>query len=302
MKKTVNEIAGTLLGKKVSGSETYDPFLLVPVPRKENRDKYDIDTNNLPFEGGDVWRGYEFSSITNKGLPFTRVINIFYNCASDFIVESKSLKLYLNSFNMTRMRDTVEESLSACMEIISLDLSRALKTPVRVSFMKSYGEGRLFDNYRDLEEYYTEDLSVNVFEEFPQALLLDLNSLEEERKFRFDSLRSNCRVTHQPDFGTVFIKYRCGDKKISPFSLVQYLSSFRKEYHFHEECVEMIFKRLYDFLKVGKEGGDLMVCALYTRRGGIDINPFRYTPGFEDDEDLKKLKDPTLLYRGNLIQ
>ena len=121
------EIASTLLGKKVSGSETYDPSILVAVPRYENREQYNIDPNSLPFVGYDIWHGYEFSTMTNTGIPVTRVIKLKYDCSSEYIVESKSLKLYLNSYNMDRYGDTVKECLdicknAACARVIELKL------------------------------------------------------------------------------------------------------------------------------------------------------------------------------------
>ena len=102
------EIAAKFLGKRTDGSETYDPSLLVAVPRFENRQQYNIDNNNLPFVGWDIWHAYEFSAMTQNGIPVTRLLKIKYNCTSEFIVESKSLKLYLNSFNMTRLGITID--------------------------------------------------------------------------------------------------------------------------------------------------------------------------------------------------
>ena len=110
-------------------------------------------------------------------------------------------------------------------------------------------------------------------------------------------MRSNCRVTHQPDFGDVFIYYN-SKKHILESSLVQYLCSFRQEYHFHEECVEMIYKRLFDLLDVDDE---LFVCALYTRRGGIDISPVRYSKNCKID-DFKDLIDIKKFARNGIKQ
>lgn len=116
-------------------------------------------------------------------------------------------------------------------------------------------------------------LTIDNFKESPELLEVEESSLTREYFLKFESLRSNCRVTHQPDFGDAFIYYK-SDKHIKEDSLVKYLCSFRSEYHFHEECCEMIFKRLYDLL--GKNS-ELFVCALYTRRGGIDICPVRWS-------------------------
>ena len=99
-------IASTHLGKKISGSEIYDPSLLVAIPRIENRKQYNLQNENLPFEGFDVWHAYEFSAMTENGIPVTRLLKIKYDCRSEFLVESKSLKLYLNSFNMTKFGST----------------------------------------------------------------------------------------------------------------------------------------------------------------------------------------------------
>ena len=131
-------------------------------------------------------------------------------------------------------------------------------------------------------------------------ILRELRKENEETKeyyLTFDSLRSNCRVTHQPDFGDMFLYYK-SKKHITEKSLVKYLSSFRSEYHFHEECCEMIFKRLSDILN---KGDKLLVCALYTRRGGIDICPSRWTKNCEI-KDVEILNDITKFARGSIKQ
>ena len=116
-----DEIAATHLGKKSEGSETYNPSLLVAIPRFENRKQYNIQNNNLPFEGWDVWHAYEFSAMTENGIPVTRLMKLKYNCTSEFLVESKSLKLYLNSFNMTKFGNTITECLEICKKTIEKD-------------------------------------------------------------------------------------------------------------------------------------------------------------------------------------
>ena len=101
MSKT-DELASTHLGKKSENSENYNPSLLVAIPRCENRKQYNINDNSLPFDGFDVWHAYEFSALTQNGVPVTRLLKLKYGCRSEFLVESKSLKLYLNSFNMSK--------------------------------------------------------------------------------------------------------------------------------------------------------------------------------------------------------
>ena len=277
-----DEIASKFLGKKVEGSTNYDPTLLVAVPRFENRKQYNIDENNLPFKGFDVWHAYEFSCMTENGLPATRLLKLKYPCQSPFIIESKSLKLYLNSFNMTRYGKTTAECLEICKNIIEQDLSKKLETDVTANFINNDAKRvEIFQNFENIMNFVDEnEIKIEVFKENPKVLETEPSG--GSYYLTFDSLRSNCRVTHQPDFGDVFIYYK-SKKHIKEDSLVKYLSSFRSEYHFHEECCEMIFKRLHDLLD---DGDELFVCALYTRRGGIDICPVRYNCKIEDADKL----------------
>lgn len=286
MQSKTEQIASTFLGKKVRGSDKYESSLIVPIPRIENRIQYNIDNENLPFEGWDVWHAYEFSVLTENSVPFTRLLKIKYNCNSKYLVESKSLKLYLNSFNMSKFGKTTEEGLRICRGIIERDLSEKLETPVSVEF---FGNNKsrvgIFENFQNIMEFISEEnLKIEKFKEAPE--LLETEELSDKKGYylTFDSLRSNCRVTHQPDFGDAFIFYE-SEKHIKEESLVKYLTSFRSEYHFHEECCEMIFKRLSDLLAPEDK---LFVCALYTRRGGIDICPARWSKNFcpKEVEDL----------------
>ena len=268
-----NEIAAKFLGKKTDGSVEYDPSLLVAVPRIENRRLYGIKNENLPFDGFDIWHAYEFSAMTENGLPVTRLIKMKYSCENDFLVESKSLKLYLNSFNMSRFGKNIEECLEICKNIIERDLSEKLQTSVSVNFLNNNSSRiNIFENFENIMDFVNEDdLKVEKFKEAPELLETEESDFLSEYFLMFDSLRSNCRVTHQPDFGDAYIYYK-SKRHIKEDSLVKYLSSFRSEFHFHEECCEMIFKRLTDILD---EEDELFVCALYTRRGGIDICPVR---------------------------
>ena len=299
MHDKTNEIASVLLGKKVSHSEFYDPSLLVAVPRSENRRQYNIQNDNLPFEGWDVWHAYEFSSMTEKGLPVTRLMKIKYNCNSEFIIESKSLKLYLNSFNMTRFGASTSNCLDICKNIIEKDLSEKLLTEVTVYFIDNDAERiEIFKNFNNIMNLIDESaLQIEKFKEAPELLKTEEKEEVEKHYLMFDSLRSNCRVTHQPDFGDVFIYYK-SKNHIKEDSLVKYLSSFRSEYHFHEECCEMIFKRIYDLLNIEDE---LFICALYTRRGGIDICPSRWSKNCSLNV-VKELTDITKYARRSIKQ
>lgn len=202
-------IASTHLGKKISGSEIYDPSLLVAIPRIENRKQYNLQNENLPFEGFDVWHAYEFSAMTENGIPVTRLLKIKYDCRSEFLVESKSLKLYLNSFNMTKFGSTTTECLEICADKIKKDLSEKLKTQVSIKFLEnSIERAEIFSNFKNIMQYIDEkNLKAKNFKEAPELLQTeDLSNLQ-THYLTFDSLRSNCRVTHQPDFGDVFIYY-----------------------------------------------------------------------------------------------
>lgn len=299
MSDKTNQIASTLLGKKVSYSDEYNPSLLVAVPRYENRKQYNIQNDSLPFEGWDVWHAYEFSSMSENGVPVTRLMKLKYNCTSEFIIESKSLKLYLNSFNMTRYGKSIKECLEICKNIIEKDLSEKLQTEVTVNFIEENAERvQIFNDFNNLMDYIDEStLKIEKFKESPELIEAEQSKKTEGHFLMFDSLRSNCRVTHQPDFGDVFIYYK-SSKHIKENSLVKYLSSFRSEYHFHEECCEMIYKRLYDLLDRDDE---LFVCALYTRRGGIDICPTRWSKNC-NIVDVFKLTDTSICARKSIKQ
>ena len=297
MDMLTNKIASEHLGKKSKGSENYDSSLLVAVPRFENRQQYGIMNDNLPFKGFDVWHAYEFSALTSTGIPVTRIMKLKYNCESEFIIESKSLKLYLNSFNMTRIGDGMEDCLNQCKKMIEKDLSSLLKCTVEVNFLENNAKKvEIFENFQNIMDFVDDrTLIIDMFKEAPEVIQVE--SLNDKKAYylKFDSLRSNCRVTHQPDFGDVFIYYN-SSKHINESSLVKYLSSFRSEFHFHEECCEMIYKRLYDLLDNEDE---LFVCALYTRRGGIDICPARWSKEVKFD-DVPYLADVCVFAKSGL--
>ena len=293
------EAASRYLGKNVKGSDFYNPSLLVPIPRMENRKQYNIDNSELPFYGYDVWHAYEFSALCENGMPVTRVLKICYSCESEFIIESKSLKLYLNSFNMSKFGKNINECLLLCKKLIEKDLTEVLKTIVKVDFIfNNAAKHYIFSEFKNLMSYIDEkNVVVERFNETPELLITENNQIKNSYYLFFDSLRSNCRVTHQPDFGDVYIFYK-SKTHILEESLVKYLCSFRSEYHFHEECCEMIYKRLYDILD---EGDELFVGALYTRRGGIDISPMRMSKNCTV-HDVNLLADTTIYARNGLKQ
>ena len=247
-----------------------------------------IKAKSLPFIGCDVWNGYEVSALTNNGVPVCGVAKVVYPSDSKYIVESKSMKLYWNTFNMTKMGDTFDKVIKNLEDTASKDLSKYLQTDVRVTVFPtsdtfSNDNPYTDKNYKRLEntdEIDAESYYVDVYSE--TASLLEtkhLNSTNKPYKVMSSLLKSNCRVTSQPDWGDVFISLE-GTKHPSDKELLKYIVSFRDECHFHEEICETIFTRLNNTF----EPRSLMVACLYVRRGGWDINPIRTTHEYLIDE------------------
>lgn len=269
------------LGKSSEYKSQYDPSLLVREPRQSNRTHLGIQDDNLPFVGYDTWNGYEISGLTDNGLPVTGIVKLVYPCDSKYIVESKSIKLYFNSFNMTKLGSTSKEVLEQIEKRAAKDLSELLETSVSVTVFTNSSaltagwicaaEDWHPSHLQTIEEVYPiDDVEFSVYNETPELLQVIEDSPVEEVYYHSALLKSNCRVTSQPDWGDVYI-YIKSKKGVDPISLLQYIVSFRDECHFHEEICEAIYKRLYDTL----EPEDLSVKCLYARRGGIDINPER---------------------------
>jgi 7-cyano-7-deazaguanine reductase len=275
----VVEIAGYHLGK-VGGagySDQYNPDLLVAIPRNLNREAYEIKEDNLPFVGSDVWNCYEVSAITTTGRPVAGMMKIIYPSDSPLHVESKSIKLYLNSFNMTKMGDTEKECIALMEQKAEEDLSTRLKTNVRAKLFTNNSAPE-FDmdkqGFTPLDTLVDLDtVEFNVFKsDASQLEAKDDVVTDEVIKISSNLLRSNCRVTNQPDWGDVYIHME-GVNTPDYASIARYIVSHRQVSHFHEEIVEMVFTHLTQAYKPNK----LMVAALYTRRGGLDINPIRAT-------------------------
>jgi 7-cyano-7-deazaguanine reductase len=273
----VIEIASKHLGQ-VGGagySDKYDPSLLVAVPRYLNREAYGIKETSLPFVGVDAWNAYEVSAITEKGRPVAGMLKIVCPADSPFHVESKSIKLYLNSFNMTPFGQTAEECIKFIEDQVSKDLTELLQGKVTCTFFgDDYSVEYSFTGYEDLGALV--DLNEVEFTSFhSDASQLRVWEVKEEnvvKKITSNLLRSNCRVTNQPDWGDVYIHME-GKNVADEASLAQYIVSHRQVSHFHEEICEMVFTHLMQAYQPEK----LMVACLYTRRGGLDINPIRAT-------------------------
>lgn len=302
----IEKIASVHLGKAGDGSivkpyvtpDYVDPDLLVAIPRKLNRTQYNIDGNNLPFSGFDTWNCYEVSFLLDNGFPVTCVAKIVYMSRSQFIVESKSLKLYLNSFNMHRFGATVEDAIKKATSKITEDLENSLETVVSVNLFVYDDEPKrpLTGSFMPLERIVrVDELTFDKFNESAD-ILVAVNATT-PIWYHSNSLRSNCRVTNQPDWGDVYI-YMNAKTIPTPQSLLQYIVSMRKENHFHEEICECIYKRLYDMFNPK----DLFVACLYTRRGGIDINPVRASSSHLLTEISMNLMNPSILVQKTMRQ
>jgi 7-cyano-7-deazaguanine reductase len=258
------------LGRRVDYPDRRDPSLLYPVDREENRRACRVDDR---FHGFDAWHAHEAGFITRAGLPVTGVLKIVYPADTPFLVESKSLKLYLNSLNMTPLGDDARGGIEQFTRIVRDDLSRVLHAPVAARFFEEPPEGVPpfdFDDYAILEksrEVYTAAFTATAGD---PALLLEDARPAGKIKVGSHLLRGRCKITRQPDWGSVYI-HLAGERVPSPLALARYIVSLRREEHFHEEMCEMIYQRLADAFTPEL----LAVTCLYTRRGGIDICPAR---------------------------
>lgn len=277
MSEIDNTAVSKVLGQVVDYPDQYDPTILVRELRQNNRDHLDIDGNNLPFCGFDTWNAYEVSTLTSDGKPVCGVLKIVYPCNSPYIVESKSLKLYLNSFNMFRWESCwADEVVADLVTAIKRDLTFLLETEVDVHFFDSREREynatgtRIFPRiYTNVDEYIYGGDSFTEYNETPSLLRKETLN-RSTMHYRSAMLKSNCRVTRQPDWGDAFV-YMSASKVPSPRAFAEYIVSFRDECHFHEEICETIFIRLLRYFNPT----ELVVTCLYARRGGIDINPTR---------------------------
>jgi 7-cyano-7-deazaguanine reductase len=275
--EAVKEIASKHLGK-VGGdgySDQYNPKLLVKIPRVLNREGYGL--TGKEFKGVDVWNAYEVSAITTKGQPVAGLLKIVCPSNSEFHVESKSIKLYLNSLNMTQIGSTAADCISGVEARVKRDLDELLDTDTTVSFYASDFETEPLSFSNDYEEIgdivNLDEIDFTAFKsDSSQLTEVESANGEDIIRLRSNLLRSNCRVTNQPDWGDVFI-FMKGKRLPTADSLAKYIVSHRTVSHFHEEICEMIFAHLTERF----EPEQLMVSCLYTRRGGIDINPIRAT-------------------------
>lgn len=264
--ETKNAVLSQLaLGKKTDYRDSYTPELLQAVPRSLNRQELGVEYNPL-FYGCDVWHAYELSWLNDKGKPQVALARIIVPAHSPNIVESKSLKLYFNSFNQTKIT-----SQNDLQKMILNDISGVTGSPIKFELIQASEHAVL--NSVALPGECIDDLDVEIKSYSPDPGLLSLVGQEGvvNESLHSHLLKSNCLITNQPDWASVVIEYE--GKQIDRESMLRYLVGFRQHNEFHEQCVERIFMDISRRCKPKK----LSVHAIYTRRGGIDINPFRTT-------------------------
>lgn len=263
------------LGKETQYPTQYQPEVLFPISRAESRQQY-ADVEGIT-QGKDWWHVFEISWLNQLGLPQVAIGRLTLPASSPNLIESKSLKLYFNSLNFTKF-----DSKEAFIETVERDLSSAAGAKIELQLFQvdeleiSKPQGICID-----------DLVPECLSEHPDSTLLQLDTTAEddvEITLHSHLLRSNCPVTGQPDWGTIFIRFQ--GKKPCYRSLLAYIISYRQHNGFHEQCVEQIFADIWKLLGPQK----LMVYATYTRRGGLDINPCRVS-------DLSWMPEPIRLAR-----
>ena len=264
----------SLLGKDTNYPTNYQPDVLFPISRAQARENY-AHIEGIR-QGKDWWHVFEISWLNHKGIPQVAIGRIELPATSPNLIESKSLKLYFNSMNFTQF-----DSKEAFVQTVEKDLSAAAEAEVKLYLLPvddlavSIPQGVCID-----------ELEPERLEEHPDKSLLEFDQNPEEIEVQLYShlLRSNCPVTGQPDWGTVFIRYK--GKNPCFRSILAYIISYRQHNGFHEQCVEQIYADLWEIFKPEK----LMVYATYTRRGGLDINPCRVS-------DLAWMPSPIRLAR-----
>lgn len=270
--------ADTLLGKNTEYVSVYSPALLFPILRQQSRLQLGVERGVLPFRGVDIWTGYEVSWLNSDGKPEVAVAEFEVPASSPAIIESKSFKLYLNSFNQTVFADV--GSVSRAMET-DLSAAAGAAVGVRVTLLqqatlsgRGHFAGECIDNEPVRIDCYT-----------PNADLLQLQESAEvvSESLYSNLLKSNCPVTGQPDWASVQIQYR--GAAIDRAGLLKYIISFREHQDFHEHCVERMFLDIQQ--RCQPEA--LTVYARYTRRGGLDINPYR-TNSAEGPVDVRLVR------------
>jgi 7-cyano-7-deazaguanine reductase len=261
------------LGKSSAYVDQYDRNLLFPIPRSQKREEIGI-TSTLPFMGADQWTAFELSWLNSRGKPQVAIAHITIPCETPFIAESKSVKLYFNSFNNTRFEGS-NHGADAVRDAIALDIGAATsgrpRGDSRVGVKLISADAFSQETVKELDGVLLDrlDLECTHYTPAPQLLQAAFDEQPVTEVLLSHLLKSNCLVTGQPDWGSVQISY--SGPQIEQGGLLQYIVSFRNHNEFHEQCVERIYTDIMQRCRPIK----LAVYARYTRRGGVDINPFR---------------------------
>ncbi|KHT61131.1 7-cyano-7-deazaguanine reductase [Alteromonas macleodii] len=261
---TISAPGDLSLGKQVDYEFEYNPDLLQGVPRSLSRDTLNLADSGLPFDGIDTWTGYELSWLNLKGKPNVAILECHVPITSKNLIESKSFKLYLNSFNQTKFA-----SAEDVRQVLQADLSACAGEPVEVKLILPEQFSSL--RFQEFNGTLLDSLDVEIDQYSPntQYLTVAKNETGVQETLVSHLLKSNCLITSQPDWASIQIRYE--GKAIEHEGLLKYLISFRQHNEFHEQCVERIYNDIMQHCQPDK----LTVCARYTRRGGLDINPFR---------------------------
>ncbi|MEM9243374.1 MAG: NADPH-dependent 7-cyano-7-deazaguanine reductase QueF [Pseudomonadota bacterium] len=264
-KTDFNYLFNSPLGKNSEYSDQYNPELLFAIPRQAKREEIGISSAALPFKGFDIWNAFELSWLNAKGKPIVAILRLHYPCDSPNIVESKSLKLYLNAFHQTRF-----SSWENVYQHLQQDLSASIGTQVSIHLHPLNQLAQM--TIQAFEGICLDDLDIHCDNYTVNSAYLSAepDTLIEEIIYS-DLLKSNCPITGQPDWASIQIHYR--GAKMNHQGLLKYIISFRQHQDFHEQCIERIFVDIMRYCKPDK----LSVYGRYTRRGGIDINPIRST-------------------------
>jgi len=265
----MSTVHDSALGRDTHYPQQYDAGLLFPIARAQGRAALAIDNDPLPFVGADRWNAYELGWLDGRGKPVVAVASLSVPATSPMLIESKSLKLYLNSLNASRFDDHAQ-----LLERIRDDLSQAAGAEVEISFgLPALDADDSADG--DMVNLDVLDIECSEYAHPNPALLLASPEDVVAESLCSALMKSNCPVTGQPDWASVRIGYR--GPRIDHAGLLRYLVSFREHAEFHEQCVERIFIDLMARCRPQS----LSVEARYTRRGGLDINPWRTTPGLD---------------------
>jgi 7-cyano-7-deazaguanine reductase len=263
-----DQLQSSPLGKVSEYVTHYDPEQLCPIPRQRVWEEYGYDES--PYFGFDIWNAYEISWLNSKGLPQIAIGEFIVPLNSPNLIESKSFKLYLNSFNQTKV-DARDDLVST----LQTDLSSCAGEQVEVTL---FNPNNLQNNYHRLQGKCLDelDVSTDVYNREPALLRTHEKQVSNEQVYS-DLLKTNCPVTGQPDWGSIHIEY--SGRMIEPDSLLKYIVSFRQQCDFHEQCTETIFLDILEKC----QPTELTVYTRYLRRGGLDINPWRSTKNMKPE-------------------